>query len=1048
MFVGEHQSEPHAPARTMPLFVAVALITVATLAVASSDSATPAVPASPDKVDFARDIEPILATCFECHGEKRRRGGLRLDLPDAARKGGNSGPVMVAGKGDESLLLHRVRGEGNQKRMPLNRDPLTDEQIALLKAWIDQGADYPASPGRQATADQEEKHWSYVPPTRPSKPLVLNPDWCRNEIDTFVLARLQSEGLNPAPEADRATLLRRVYLDLIGLPPTPEEARRFLADQRPDAYERLVDDLLASPHFGERWARPWLDLARYADSNGYEKDLLRTMWPYRDWVINAFNHDMAFDQFTLEQIAGDMLPDATLDQQIASGFNRNTMINEEGGNDPEEYRCASIVDRVNTTATVWLGSTIGCCQCHTHKFDPFTIQEYYQLFAFFNNTAEETYRAPDNDVFDKSPKLRVPLADEEAVRARAAALEAALQTTTPEIAAAQAEWERDLATPVNWRVVDPVDFESAGGASVSALRDRSIELGGKAAARDTYSAVLELSGDAVTALRIEVLPSDQSQSRGPGPGRTPHGNFVLTELRGEVGPPSGGPVRKVEWSAAAADHEQKSGNEEYTAARAVDGDGRTGWAVAPEYGKPHFIVFVPREPLAPEVGTRLTLKLEQNYGAEHVIGRLRFTVTSDRGDARRETTPKEIASIVATSAADRTVEQSARLAAHFRAITPLLDAARRELAVLNGKLASAPRTLVMQELPEPRETFVHLRGNFLNRGERVQPLTPAALHPFPSGAPTNRIGLARWLVSGGNPLVGRVTMNRVWEQYFGRGIVATSEDFGVQGEAPTHPELLDWLAVDFAEGGWRFKRMHRQIVLSATYRQSSCVTPELLEKDPYNRLLARGARHRLDAEQLRDQALAVSGLLNRKLGGPSVMPLQPPGIWAAASSGVNDRWMTSSGDDRYRRGIYTFWRRTSPYPSMVTFDAPNREVICTRRPRTNTPLQALTTLNDPEFVAPATALAKSTMDAGGPEVIAAELVRRVLFRDPREAEVTRLVALFEQQKARFKADPIAARKVAQLPSSEESLNAACDRIAAWTMVANVLLNLDETLTKG
>jgi mono/diheme cytochrome c family protein len=823
-------------------------------------------PAAAVTVDFARDIEPIFANrCYECHGEKKTKSGFRLDSKARAFQGGDSGkPLLIPGKSSQSQIILRVAGlVSSDEIMPATGERLTMRQIALLEAWIDQGATWPET--------VKKTHWAYVKPVRPALPKVKHSRWPRNPVDLFILARLENEKLESSSEADRVTLIRRVSLDLTGLPPTVAELDFFVADRRKDAYEKLVDRLLASPHYGERWASMWLDLARYADSQGYEQDPSRSMWPYRDWVISAFNRNMPFDQFTVEQIAGDMLPNPTLDEKIASGFNRNTMFNTEGGVDREQSRVETIVDRVNTTATVWLGSTLACAQCHTHKYDPFTLKEYYQLFAFFNNADEPVFQMPSDAQEARQTQLSADLKR----------LEAAFTNTTPELTAAQAAWEEKAA----------VDLARSG----------------------------------------------------------------------------------------------------------------------------------------------------------------LITTATNKPDATPDV-PTNIVKILKVAPADRTAEQRDDLSDYFRSQAPELKAVRDQLAKarkdaeeLNKEI---PSTLIMKELAEPRETHVLMRGNFLSPAEEVYPGVPAILPPLPAGEPANRATLARWLVSPANPLTARVTVNRFWEQIFGRGLVETVEDFGTQGERPTHPELLDWMATEFIRQNWDMKAMLRLIVTSATYRQSSRSSPELIERDPYNHLYARGPRFRVAAEAVRDIALEASGLLSPKIGGPSVFPYQPEGIWTQIYS--SDKWNTSKGEDQHRRGIYTFWRRTSPYPSFVSFDAPSRELICPRRQRSNTPLQALTTLNDPSFVEAAQALARRVMteSKGSPAAGVAYAFRLCVARRPRPKETKRLVSLYEQELAQFKQDPAAAKKLATGDLGKPPENVSVEKLAAWTVVANVLLNLDETITNG
>jgi mono/diheme cytochrome c family protein len=833
---------------------------------AQAAESPPLPPAAAVKVDFTRDIRPIFADrCYECHSEKKSKSGFRLDNKARAFLGGDSGkPFLIPGKSSQSQIILRVAGlVSSDEVMPAKGERLTMQQIGLLEAWIDQGANWPDTANKP--------HWAYVKPAQPALPKVQHSRWPRNAIDAFILARLEKEKLTPSAEADRVTLIRRLSLDLTGLPPTIAEVDAFVADRSQGAYDKLVDRLLASPHFGERWARVWLDLARYADSHGYEKDPPRSMWPYRDWVINAFNRNMPFDQFTVEQIAGDILPDATLDQKIASGFNRNTMINTEGGVDAEQSRVETIVDRVNTTATVWLGSTLACAQCHTHKYDPFTQKEYYQFFAFFNNADE--------------PKLELPSDAQKARKQQLAGdiarLETEFKKVTPELTAAQTAWETK----------------------------------------------------------------------------------------------------------------------------------------------------------------------ETNDLAHAAIP----TAATNQPDAA-PAVPANITKILKVAPAERTAQQRDEISDYFRSQTTELKTVRDQLAASRKEQEALqeaiPTTLVMKERAEPRETHVLVRGNFLNPAERVYPGVPAILPPLPKAQTTNRLTLARWLVSPENPLTARVTMNRFWEQIFGRGLVETVEDFGTQGERPTHPELLDWLGTEFMRQNWDMKAMLRLMVTSATYRQSSRSTPELIERDPYNRLYARGARFRVSAEAVRDIALQASGLLSPKIGGPSVYPYQPDGIWTQLYS--SDQWVTSKGDDKYRRGIYTFWRRTSTYPAFMSFDAPSRELICPRRQRSNTPLQALTTLNDPSFVEAAQALARRVMkeSKGNAEADATYAFRLCVARSPQSKETKRLVALYETELAQFKQDPPAALKLATGDLGKPPEGVSVEKLAAWTVVANVLLNLDETITKG
>jgi hypothetical protein len=755
----------------------------------------------PAPVDYNRDVRPILSrNCFACHGQDdpHRAAKLRLDRRDGAvRKLRDGRTAVVPGAPGQSELVRRVSAEDADVRMPPAEtgNRLTPAQVAVLRRWIEEGAPY-------------AEHWAFVKPQRPALPAVRDRAWPRHGLDYFVLARLEKEGLRPSPEADRFTLLRRASLDLRGLPPTPEEVEQFARDPGSDAYEKMVDRFLEDPAYGERWARMWLDLARYADSAGYGSDPLRTIYCYRDWVIDAYNHNLPYDRFTIEQIAGDLLLNPTLAQRVATAFHRNTMTNTEGGTDREEFRVAAIKDRVDTTLEVWMGVTMGCAKCHSHKYDPITQKEYYQFFAFFNQSA-------DADRADEQPVIPVPTAEIE-------------------------------------------------------QQNRKIDA-------------------------------------------------QIAELKKEL------EVRKND----------------------------------------------------PKI--------------------------------------------------------------------------RDAIAKLEKSRPAAPTVPVMVELPsnQRRATHLLLKGNFLDPGEKVEPSMPAAFHALPKGTPLSRLGVAEWLVSPDNPLTARVAVNRYWAQLWGTGIVETEEDFGTQGEMPTHPELLDWLATEYVRLGWDTKAFLKLLVTSAAYRQSSRVTPELVARDPRNRLLARGPRFRLEAEMVRDQALALAGLLSRKIGGPSVYPPQPPGLWQAAFNGQRT-WATSMGEDRYRRGLYTFWRRTIPYPSMTTFDAPSREICTLRRVRTNTPLQAFVTLNDPVYVEIAQALARRIVKEGGttPEARARYGLSLCLCRPASAEQVQQVLKLYQNEHERYHADAKAAAALVTSPSGPLPAGTDAEDLAAWTVVANVLLNMDGVLTKG
>jgi hypothetical protein len=987
-----------------------------------------------ESVDFTHDVRPILARhCFKCHGpdDKARKGKLRLDVRDTAVGQGKSGKrAIVPGKPDESELIRRMRSTEATEVMPppATKNPLSEAQKQILKRWIAAGAEY-------------QPHWAFVPPKQSPLPKVRQTEWPQNAIDDFVLARLEAEGLTPSPPADRYTLVRRLYLDLIGLPPTPEEADAFVQDHSPNAYEKVVDRLLASPHYGERWARRWLDLARYADTNGYEKDRPRSIWPYRDWVIQALNHDLPFDQFTIEQLAGDLLPGVTLEQRIATGFHRNTMLNEEGGIDPLEFRFHAMTDRVATTATVWLGLTLGCAQCHTHKFDPISHREYYQFMAFLNNADEPEIEVPQPALTARRQELEGQIA------ARMADLpnqfppdpKAKPGDTQPVEVRRREHLERkfhdwlqqETVRAVRWTVLRPMKAES-NLPRLTVLPDASVLASGDQSKRDVYDVAFHTDLRGVTALRLEVLPDESLPKRGPGRVfyEGPFGDFFLSELTLTA---SGRPVKLARASHSFADG--KNG-----AAAAIDGDPHTGWSIKGGQGRAHAAVFNLAQPLADARHLEVRLLFERYYAAG--LGRFRISVTADAHPAEARGLPADIEDLLLCPAGQRTAGQRQRLLQHYLSVAPELAAEREAIQKLRNQLPAYPTTLVLAERPpeNPRPTYIHRRGEFLQPEDRVEPDVLSILPPLPP-SPRHRLTFARWLVDPGNPLVGRVTMNRHWAAFFGRGLVRTTEDFGFQGEPPTHPELIDWLAVELVNQGWSIKKMHRLIVTSATYRQSSQVTPPLRERDPSNKLLARGPRFRLEAELVRDAALKCSGLLATKIGGPSVFPPQPPAVTSEGTYGAL-AWKVSTGPDRYRRGLYTFSKRTAPYAMFNTFDAPSGEACLARREVSNTPLQALTLLNDTVFIEAAQALGRTLAARQGPvETRATHLFRRCLTRPPSDEELAMLVKFYQTQKQQFVSKELDAGVVAGPGDGELSER------AAWTAVARALLNLDEMITK-
>jgi hypothetical protein len=980
---------------------------------------------------FNNKVRPILSRhCFKCHGpdDKARKAKLRLDQRDAALRGGRSKqPAIVPGHPEQSELIRRIFAdeEGEIMPPPHTKNPLTAEDKQILKRWIAEGAEY-------------RLHWAFVPPKQQPLPAVKQTSWPRNPIDYFILARLEAEGLKPAPETDRYTLVRRLYLDLIGLLPTPEEAEAFINDTSPGAYEKLVARLLASPHYGERWARRWLDLARYADTNGYEKDRPRSIWPYRDWVINALNADMPFDRFTLSQLAGDLLPAATQDQKIATGFHRNTMLNEEGGIDPLEYRFYAVVDRVAVTGTTWLGLTIGCAQCHTHKFDPIPQREYYQFMAFLNNADEPALPVRRPDITRQRQEIEKKIA----------ALVADLPNRFPpgsdrrdagptdqraNFQRKYREWQQqEAARTVRWTVLRPASAK-ANLPHLTVLDDNSVFASGDQSKSDTYDLSFPTDLHGITALRLEVLPDGRLPVGGPGrvDYEGPFGDFFLSEFRVMAG----GKKMPV----AKALHSFASGKA--TADQAIDGDPQTGWSINGGQGRAHTAVFTFAAPLSDTGELQVQMLFERYYSAG--LGRFRISATTDTRPAVARDMPADVESVLLLPEEKRTSEQRQHLLHQFLMTAPELAKERAEIEHLRKQLPAYPTTLVMEERPpeNPRPTFLHNRGEFLQPKERVEPNVFSVLLPLLKDAPRNRLGLARWLVSPDNPLTGRVTMNRQWAAFFGRGIVPTLQDFGYQGERPSHPELLDWLAVELVKQGWSMKKMHKLIVLSATYRQASHVTPELVAKDPHNELLARGPRVRLEAEQVRDAVLRCSGLLSEKIGGPSVFPPQPPGVTTEGAYGQL-QWKVSKGPDRYRRGLYTFSKRTAPFAMFTTFDAPSGEVCVARREVSNTPLQALTLLNDPTFTEAAQALGQRMAARKGSVAERVDyLFRRCLTRPPSSEETVQLVKFFQTQKSRCERKEIDAAKIAGAGAGD------VNERAAWTALARTLFNLDEAIVK-
>ncbi len=1254
---------PVTPFLFLPVLVCFCL-SVFGLSAVSADQSQP----TPARVDYNLDVRPILAdNCFACHGPdaKARAANLRFDTKAGAFSEPSGYPVIVPGKPEESELYLRIAATDDGYRMPpagFNKT-LTPEQINVLTQWIREGAKW-------------EEHWAFTTPVRPILPDVKNGDWIRNPIDAFILSRLEKEGLSPANEAHKRTLIRRLSFDLTGLPPTREEVHQFLADDSPDAYEKVIEAFMAKPEYGEHLARFWLDVARYGDTHGLHLDNYREMWPYRDWVIEAFNKNMPFDQFTLEQLAGDLLPEPTLDQRIATGFNRCHVTTSEGGSIDEEYYVQYAIDRADTTATVWMGLTVGCAQCHDHKYDPITQKEFYQLYAYFNNITE---KAMDGNRKDSPPVVKLPTPEQAAELAafdeQIAELDARTKAPISEVDATQIAWENRMPS---WTTLKPTSLYAKGGATLEVLEDNSILASGTNPEQEIYEVVAELPPGKWSAVRLEGL-THGSLPKG-GVGRSANGNVVLTDFAVFIAPPKADSDTEMEGQAEAretraetetenehtvdagsevaaentpasemrvegaaadvtpedpwtrlsvvhawADHEQALGEDrlEGVVANAIDDKPETGWGLDRRIENRQAI-FLVAAPFGRE-GGRLKIRLKHEYDLrQKQLGRFRLALTdaptiypigskvtlgdwhatgpftaahgnlafyqvyepetknintNDTFEVNGKTVKwkkqahwidgqvhndivgensatyvfRNIASVTQQSAqlyigsndalkvwmngtevlsknvqrdadanqeqlqvqlkpgnnalllkvvnysgvsgfyfrietdapmlpagiveiaevprGERQTEQQAQIRDYYRHnVTPdktVNESVKRAFADLKALFtdlaevrqqrdtldASLTTTLVMEEREEPRGAYVLARGEYQHREEQVYPQTPSVLPTLPEDSLPNRLGFARWLLLPEHPLTARVAINRFWQNVFGTGIVETAEDFGTQGIPPVHPELLDWLATEFIASGWDVQKMLKLLLTSATYRQGPQVTPEKLERDADNALLSRGPRYRLDAEGVRDTALAVSGLLYTKVGGPSVKPPQPDGLWKAVGfTGSNtDTFVQDTGPDKvYRRSLYTFWKRTAPPPQMNILDAPSREACTIRRERTNTPMQALMLMNDPQFFEAARAFAERAIKEGGetPEARIAYLFETATARLPKPVEEKLLLKTFRAHYQELEADPEAAKALTTIGESAPDETLAAVEVAAWTMIANLILNLDEVLNKG
>ncbi len=1071
-------------------------------------------------IDFDREIRPILSdTCFACHGpdEKQRMANLRLDATEDLFVDRGGYKIIVPGHSDQSKLYQKISSKDPAFRMPpvvANRT-LTDAQTELIKKWIDQGA-------------QWEKHWAWLAPRRPAVPTVQHPSWTRNPIDNFVMARLEREGLKPSPAADKATLLRRVTFDLTGLPPTPAELDSFLADKSPDAYERRVDKLLASPHFGEQMAMGWLDLARYSDTHGYHIDSLRDMWHWRDWVIQSFNQNMPYDQFTIKQLAGDLLPNATLDDKIATGFNRSHMINFEGGAIPKEYQVEYVVDRVSTTGTAWLGITVGCARCHDHKYDPIKQKDFYKFFAFFNTLPE---RGLDGQSGNAAPVLELTTAEQshELDEINTQIAKTLEEIPEKELVTLENQWGKQRLTsipgPPEQGLTARYEFEDNLKDSSGRKQDAKATRGDVVYDDGAVGKAVEFSGETQVDF-VRAGDFDRNTPFALALWVNPYGSKGIDLVQKRDASPqwrgyevslddpiyTGLFTRNTRLYVRLANRWPDDAIEVQSKERVLsttpffltsnhhlvinyDGSGKgsgvslylDGEPVATETAKDHLSgTFRTDSPL--QIGNKnigrpikgllddfriysrtLTSAEAKNLAIELPARTLLASLAEkpvEEIESLKPGKPTEEPEIGDTDKAE-TKEQGeknelknhqARLSEYFLTVEApaqylKLYAQLKALREKKEKLQKAiPTTMVMAEMKKPRDTFILGRGQYDNPKEKVGPGVPSFLPPMPPGAPLNRLGLAKWIVDPQNPLTARVAVNRYWQNYFGIGLVKTSEDFGSQGDPPSNPELLNWLATEFVRTGWDVKAMQRLIVTSATYRQSSKLTPELEERDPENRLLARGPRVRLPAEEVRDNALVISGLLNNQIGGPSVYPYQPKGIWEEMAFGEGfsgQTYVESTGADLYRRSMYTVWKRTVPPPALTTFDAPDREKCTARRIPTNTPLQALVLLNDPTYVEAARVLAQRMIKEGGksPEDRVTFAFRLATDRRPSPSERAILVDTFKAQLADFRGQRESAAKLLSVGASKYDPRLNKTELAAWTTVASMILNLDETITK-
>ena len=1006
---------------------------------------------NPNQLDFRLDIEPIFSRrCLHCHGPSQAAGGLRLDHGKLVLKGDKKGLVIIPGDSSASRLIHAISGTSGIL-MPLQGEPLTTDEINQIRTWIDQGAPYEVTTN-QELVKSNGGHWAFQKIGNPTIPAITDSNWVKNPIDAFVLKNLENKGLKPSPKASRATLMRRLYLDLLGLPPSPFELQAFMNDSVPDAYERLVRRLLSSPHYGERWGRHWLDLARYADSDGFEKDGIRPhAWRYREWVIKAINQDLPYNQFVIEQLAGDLLPDAGIEQKVATGFHRNTLTNREGGVDKEQFRIEQVVDRTNTTGSVFLGLTLGCAQCHDHKYDPITQKEYFELFSFQNEAIEKG--VPANLGTELAAYQRTKQ-DWDLIQAKLLQkMDTEKKPLEETLATKLDKWEAQNPYPLlnKWKVLDPISFTASkegdeGPVELSKQVDGSLLASEKTITEHTnYTVNVKSFLTPITAFRLEVLTDPSLPELGPGRGN--EGKFILTEVTIET--PSlkeGDKPLKLEIQTALALQEE----DEYEVYRTIDGEETTGWSLGGHRGPNHNrqVVFILKETTGSYEGMDFTFKLEQRAGDYTTLGRFRLSATTAPKQIMQSLVPLDIEHILAVTPSERSLDQTNLLLDYYVKQQPRI---RELLATIEGHHKAKPQqpnTLAqtISQSPNPPKTYLHVRGDFLRKGQEVKPATPSILPPLRSRKDhPDRLDLARWIVDPSNPLTRRVMVNRVWEKLFGRGLVASSDDFGTRGELPSHPELLDWLSQEFYRLGWRQKNLIELIVLSNSYQQTSVTRTDLQALDPDNIWIARQNRFRVEAEITRDLFLSVGNLLNSRIGGRSIRPPLPEDVAKLGySSGIP--WDESIGNDIYRRGLYIHFQRTVPFPMLMAFDSPDSNTSCLRRTRSNTPLQALTLLNDSLFVECARSFARSiaSKNTSNQESQIIYAFRKALAREPDQIELNIMKNLLLDQKQLFLAE---SGITASLVGENFPNNLSYEDSASWFVLARTILNLDEFLTR-